>query len=268
MIDARVLADSINTNGERLTTLEVTMPRYVLAEFNTHRALSRNSASMRAIPVQKILDRVRDHPYVPGRFSLNAKGMSAKEYIDQLHPDYDKTVQWWLNARDDALNNAEMGLAMGLHKQVVNRMLEPWLYQTVIVSATDWKNFFDLRLALDEDGNPLADDAIYQPAKRMKEMILLSTPRKLSWNDWHLPLTGFPDEDLSLEDLKKVSVARCARVSYLTHHGLRNTQADIDLFDRLLGNGHLSPFEHVASPAVGRHANFNGWKQLRHYLDR
>src|SRR5690349_17705362 len=140
---AKVLADSINTNGERLTTLEVSIPRVVLSEFNTHRAFSRNSASSRAIPIAKIIERVTTDPYVPRLFSLNTKGMSAKEYISETDPNYDIAVQWWLESRDKAINSATSGLSLGLHKQVVNRILEPWMWQTIVVSSTDWDNFFD-----------------------------------------------------------------------------------------------------------------------------
>lgn len=261
---ARMLADSINTNGYRLTTLEVSIPRVVLSEFNTHRAFSRNSASSRAIPIAKIIDRVKTDPYIPRLFSLNTKGMSAKEYISQGDSGYEDAVKWWLSQRDTAIQGAQQGLAMGLHKQVVNRLLEPWMWQTIVVSSTEWDNFFDLRLARDDEENPLADIAIFDGAIQMKNVIDESIPSKVGWNDWHLPLTGFDgDGSLTKTQLCKVSVARCARVSYLTHDGSRDVAADLKLYDRLLQSKHLSPFEHVAHPALGRHANFYGWEQLR-----
>lgn len=265
---AKVLADSINTNGQRLTTLEVAIPRVVLSEFNTHRAFSRNSASSRAIPIAKIIERVKTDPYIPRLFSLKNKGMSATDYIAEGDPQYDAAVNWWLGARDDALRNAQAGLDIGFHKQVVNRLLEPWLWQTIVVSSTDWDNFFNLRLATDDADNPLADIAIFDSAIQMKNAIDESLPSVLGWNDWHLPLTGFEgDGSLSKETLKRVSVARCARVSYLTHDGTRDIQADIKLYDRLLSSKHLSPFEHVAKPAVGRYGNFNGFQQLRQLVE-
>ena len=266
---ARVLADSQNTNGQRLTTLEVTIPRVVLSEFNTHRAFSRNSASSRAIPVAKMLERVQTDPYIPRNFSLNTKGMSAKEYITVADPGYPDAVAWWLSNRDNAVQGALEGIKMNLHKQVVNRLLEPWMWQTIIVSSTDWDNFFDLRLAKDDLDNPLADIAIFDGALQMFKAIEKSVPSILSWNEWHLPLTGFDgDGSLSNEQLRRVSVARCARVSYLTHDGVRDIEADLKLFNRLLQSKHMSPFEHVAHPALGRHGNFEGWEQYRQLVEK
>lgn len=266
---ARVLADSLNLNGVRLTTLEVAIPRVVLAEFNTHRAFSRNSASSRAIPISKIMDRVKGDPYIPRNFSLNTKGMSAKEYITVSDPRYPEAVAWWLGQRDNAIAGALKGMEMGLHKQVVNRLLEPWMWQTIIVSSTDWDNFFQLRLAKDDLDNPLADIAIFDGALQMNYAIAESVPSVLAWNEWHLPLTGFEgDGSLKKTDLIKVSVARCARVSYLTHDGTRDTGADITLFNRLKESRHMSPFEHVAHPAVGRFGNFQGWEQARQLVER
>lgn len=266
---ARVLADSISTNGQRLTTLEVQIPRVVLAEFNTHRAFSRNSASSRAIPISKIMDRVKTDPYIPRNFSLNTKGMSAKEYITSRDPRYPEAVAWWLGQRDSAIEGALKGMEMGLHKQVVNRLLEPWMHQTIIVSSTEWENFFDLRLAKDDLDNPLADIAIFDGALQMNYAISESVPTRLSWNEWHLPLTGFEgDGSLKKTDLIKVSVARCARVSYLTHDGSRDVSADLNLYTRLKESKHFSPFEHVAHPAVGRFGNFEGWEQVRQLVER
>jgi thymidylate synthase ThyX len=265
---ARVLADSRNTNGERLTTLEVSIPRVVLAEFNTHRAFSRNSASSRAIPISKMLDRVKSDPYIPRNFSLNTRGMSAKEYITVTDPRYPEAVAWWLRNRDKAIEGALEGIEMNLHKQVVNRLLEPWMWQTIIVSSTDWDNFFDLRLAKDDLDNPLADIAIFDGALQMNYAIRESVPSVLAWNEWHLPLTGFEgDGSLTRNELIKVSIARCARVSYLTHDGTRDVSADITLFNRLKESKHMSPMEHVAQPAVGRWGNFDGWKQARWLIE-
>lgn len=266
---ARVLADSINTNGARLTTLEVAIPRVVLAEFNTHRAFSRNSASSRAIPISRIMDRVKTDPYIPRNFSLNTKGMSAKEYITVSDPRYSEAVAWWLGQRDNAINGAITGMEMGLHKQVVNRLLEPWMWQTIIVSSTDWENFFQLRLAKDDLENPLADIAIFDGALQMNLAISESVPSVLAWNEWHLPLTGFEgDGSLTRTQLIKVSIARCARVSYLTHDGTRDISADLTLFNRLKESRHMSPFEHVAHPAIGRFGNFEGWEQARQLVER
>lgn len=265
---AKVLADSVTTNKDRLTTLEVSIPRVVLSEFNTHREFSRNSASSRAIPIAKIIDRVKTDPYIPRLFSLNTKGMAAKDYIAEGDSKFHEAVVWWLASRDNAIANATAGLEMGFHKQVVNRLLEPWMWQTIIVSSTEWDNFFNLRATTDDDGNPMADIAIFDSAIQMERALNNSVPSVLAWNEWHLPLTGFDgDSLLNKEQLRKVSVARCARVSYLTHDGSRDVSADLSLYNRLLVSKHLSPFEHVAHPALGRHGNFNGWQQLRQVLE-
>ena len=267
---AKVLADSVSPQGIRVTTMEVVIPRPVLAEFNTHRAFSRNSASSRAIPVKKIIDRVETDPYIPSAFSLNDKGMAANNFVYPADDAWDACVEWWLDARNKALEAAKSGLDTGLHKQVVNRLLEPWMWQTIIVSATDWDNFFKLRTGLGENGKPLADLAIYEPAVAMLEALNNSTPKPLGFGEWHLPLTGFPgDEELTVEELVQVSTARCARVSYLTHDGLRDVEQDLALYTRLSGNGHLSPFEHPATPSGDPRdwANFVGWKQARKFVE-
>lgn len=269
---ARILADSISLSGHRLTTMEVVIPRPVLAEFNTHRVLSRNSASMRAIPVHKIIAAVKDDPYIPSAFSVNDKGMAAKEFIRPGDAAWRPSVNWWLDARDKMLDSAQEGLEAGLHKQVVNRLLEPWSWQTIIVSSTEWENYRALRTAVDDEGNPLADLAIYEPSVAMMDALDNSIPQLVQYGEWkHLPLTGFPgDESLSVDDLRRVSVARCARVSYLTHAGVRDVEQDLKLYDRLSNNGHLSPFEHVATPSDYRSdwANFTGWIQERRFIER
>lgn len=243
--DAKILKDSISPDGVRLTTFEVTFPRIVLAEFNTHRQFSRNSASSRAIPVEKMLQRVREDPYIPSSWGKNQKGMQAGEELDQ-------NTRWqaeerWRMARDAAVVNARMLLDLGVHKQLTNRLLEPFMWHTVIVTATEWSNFFHLR------NNPLAHPEIQIPARMMQELYEKSETKLLGYGAWHLPLVPEFDEgdgrvDNSI-DWRKVSVARCARVSYLTHDGKRDVEADLTMHDdRLLAPGHMSPFEHVARP--------------------
>jgi thymidylate synthase ThyX len=269
---ARVLKHSYNSaNLAELATLEVTFARSALAEMNTHRAFSRNSASSRAIPVQKMLDQVINRPFIPRRFSMAQKGMHSDNFVD-----YYKDPQnwlyfvedWWLPARDAAVAAAERGLALGLHKQDVNRVLEPFMIHTAIISATEWDNFFNLRLAVNENGSPLAYPPMYDAALAMWEALDESKSQRVLAGDWHLPLTGFDgDEDLTGPELRAVSVARCARVSYLTHDGVRDVEADLGLYERLLASGHLSPFEHVAQATPHGTGNFKGWAQLRTRLE-
>ncbi len=153
-----------------------------------------------------------------------------------------------------------------MHKQVANRLLEPFMWHTVIVTATEWDNFWNLRCHAD------AQPEIRLVAEKMRAAVDGSDPAELDWDEWHLPLVRPEDreEAASVEDLIKVSVGRCARVSYLTHAGRRDLQADIDLYQRLLESGHMSPLEHPAQPLTEAElkesewsGNFRGWRPFR-----
>lgn len=257
----RILADSQYYHGQdpyRVTTFEVTFPRFILAEVNTHRMFSRNSASSRAIPTEKLIDRVVDNPFVPV-FNTRVKGMGVGDELGET--EQIKARQTWLNARDAAVDSAEW-LTM-TDKSRVNRLLEPFMWHTAIITATDWDNFFALRT-----------DAGAQPefriiAEMMQTALHESTPSLLTSQEWHLPLVGeeeiwteantYPEPWIDWEMWVKVCVGRCARVSYLTHDGVRDLQADIDLHDKLKTNGHLSPFEHPARPFT-----WSEWKVITH----
>lgn len=263
MYQAKVICDSIFGN-HRLTTMEVTFPRFILAEFNTHRALSRNSASSRAIPVAKQIEKVKANPVIP-IFTKNQKGMQG-EILDENTDEYLKAKSGWLEARDTAVKYAEWLMQDGIHKQNTNRLLEPFMWHTVIVTATEWANFFHLR------ANPEAQPEMQKIAKLMKEAYNSSTPTEKSFKDWwHLPYLQPEDEALQAGDKQAISVARCARVSYLTHDGKRDIDADLKLYERLKTSGHWSPFEHVARPQTPKDpewmcSNFKGWVQLRKYM--
>jgi thymidylate synthase ThyX len=287
--DAKVLADSRSPAGHRLTTLEATFPRFVLAEFNTHRVFSRNSASSRAIPIAKQLRRVLEQPYVPIEFGSNQPGMQAGPPLEGEARD--AAEREWLGARDDAVRRV-LGLVtspeeiadadplevlgrieraarernrpegwLNVHKQVANRLLEPFMWHTVIVTATEWENFWNLRC------HPDAQPEIRLVAERMRESVEESEPSPVGADEWHLPLIRPEDREqvASIEDLVRVSAGRCARVSYLTHDGRRDLQADVDLHDRLLESGHMSPLEHPARPLPGGEwsGNFRGWRSYR-----
>ena len=269
---ARILKDSISEAGHRLTTMEVTFPRIILAEFNTHRAFSRNSASSRAIPVEKMLKKVEEDPFVPVHWGKNQKGMQAN---DEVSPELAWTSEVeWLSARDAAVKHAKELLKLGIHKQITNRLLEPWLWHTVIVTATEWSNFFALRC------HPDAQPEIQRIARMMKELHDASKPRHVDDHGWHLPLVDdhqqLIDDGFSADDIARISVGRCARVSYLTHDGKRDPNADIELAERLKLSGHSSPWEHVGQPMerwwldepglTGWDGNFYGWHQLRKTL--
>lgn len=260
---AKVIADSISIAECRLTTIEVTLPRIVLAEFNTHRMLSRNSASSRAIPVAKMLERVESDPFIPIYWGKNQKGMQADKELSA--DDRGVARSAWLAARDSAIGYAEALMATGVHKQIANRLLEPFLWHTVIATATDWSNFFALRC------HPDAQPEIRMAAEMMREAMKASIPTTTAPGDWHLPFVE-PAEAWDLEvngwsetKVAKVSVGRCARVSYLTHDGKRDPEADAQLADRLMVNGHMSPYEHaaIAGDSKVTIGNFRGWVQYR-----
>jgi thymidylate synthase ThyX len=286
----------MSPDGVRLTTLEVTFPRIVLAEFNTHRMFSRNSASSRAIPVEKMIQRVMDDPFVPVWWGKNQKGMQAAEELSDLDPpDGDglrfgspraKSKLEWLHARNNAVESVRSLQAYDLHKQIANRLLEPWLWHTVIVTATEWANFFALRRHKD------AQPEIRVAADMMWDAREASSPEALGDKVWHMPLVDPVEVTASwgqkpdwLDYWKKVSVGRCTRVSYLTHDGKRDPDEDVALCERIRKAGHMSPFEHVARPMrLGDPwfpfggggpvlhlkdafaGNFRGWIQMRKEL--
>jgi len=270
--DCKVLADSI-ASGVRLTTLQVTFPRFVLAEFNTHRVFSRNGASSRAIPVEKRMELVLGEPFVPAAFERNQKGMQGG---DALTGDDDAEARAaWLELLDASKRCTERMLKTKTHKHWANRPLDLFAWYTCIVTATEWENFFALR------NHAAASPEMQSCAQVMKSAMAQSTPRLLGPGDWHLPLvdgdmgdfTWAKSRDAGLLDLAKVSCARCARVSYLTHEGLRDVKADLALHDRLLESGHMSPFEHAAQVSLktNDHRAFIGnfrapWIQYRKML--
>jgi len=277
MIKAEIVCDSLASSGVRLTTFVLTYPRFIHAEFMTHRVFSRNASSSRAIPVKKSIQMVRDNPVIPLAFTRNQKGMQGGVALDgEAHA---KAVAAWLEGRDRAVEIAEKLSDLEVHKQYANRVLEPYATITVVVTATDWENFFALRV------HPAAQPEICLLATLMWEAYSLGTPEELYDGDWHLPFIKPGDRTNALryvnyenlgvnfdELILKQSVARCARVSYLNHDGTSSTEEqDMQLYDRLLGSAplHASPAEHQAmacgDPNV-RSGNFRGWIQYRKTL--
>lgn len=261
MIKAKVIADS-RAYGKALTTLELTYPRYIHAELLTHRVFSRNAASSRAIPIDKMISRVLADTVIPCHWGRNQPGMQADSEIDlELHEDAEYI---WRNALLDAISSAKALSTLGVHKQVVNRLLEPFMHITTIVTATEWNNFFNLRL------HNSAQPEMQELAASMNDAINCSVPEQLAHGDWHLPYvldTEFSKYDTNT--LKKISVARCARVSYLNHDGTRDIEKDLSLHDKLFESKHMSPFEHVATPSDNpdNWANFQDWQQYRWELE-
>lgn len=268
-IRARVIADSINPNGERITTLEGVFNRYLLAEFNTHRVMSRNSASSRAIPVKKIMAQVWSDPAVPIHWGTNQAGMQARAELTGWRRWLAKRL--FLLARIPVLVIVWFLTMAKLHKQVANRLLEPWVWHTIVFTATEFDNFFKLRDH--EDAQP--EFARFAHCCRVARD--RSTPVRMEWGDWHLPYAQSEDyvnvASLSrvessdwFPDIVFVSVARCAAVSYVRQGETRDVRKDIDLSIRLRKSGHWSPFEHVAIAEQDcTDGNFRGWKQLRKF---
>lgn len=294
---AKVITDSISPDGIRLTTLQTKHHRFIHSEFMTHRALSRNASSSRAIPVAKMLDWVTEDPAMPIYWGSNKPGMQAgAELTDD---DLVIVKHHWLRQRDLAVIHVRRMVELGLHKQIANRLLEPWSWINVVVTATDWANFFALRRHKD------AQPEMKALADAMFEAMEESKPRPLLPGDWHLPYVEGPDMSAIDDHIGgvalfgkseekwlaaprdtaiRISVARCARVSYLTHEGKPSTvEEDLALYDRLVGSHpmHASPAEHQAMPDVmyvdevttalkwrrpGWHGNLRGWIQYRKTL--
>lgn len=281
MISAKIVADSIGPNGRRVTTYVLTYPRFIHAEVMTHRMLSRNASSSRAIPVKKQIQMVLDNPAIPLAFTRNKPGMQGGEALDRIA--HEQAQFAWLEARNRAVEMAQLLADLEVHKQYANRILEPWAHITVVMTATDWDNFFALRI------HPAAQPEICALATAMYDEYRTSAPRKLKAGYWHLPFMDdqaiqevkdhfgvacLQDSKEALNMVIRRSVARCARVSYLNHDGTVATiEKDLELYDRLLGQLpiHASPAEHQAQARHWifrwtRSGNFRGWTQYRKTL--
>ena len=323
---AAIVADSISESGNRVVTFVITFWRAMLSEFNTHRMFSRNSASSRAIPVFKQLRDIMLDPFIPQEFGVNKPGMQAGAALSgELHkkavatwlkardnaviqalkmitsPEFvdSKWTSWEEKSEDltsfvldicDRLEAKDPTVVerddfLGVHKGLANRLLEPFMWHTVIVTATEWENFFALRTS------PDAQQEIRIIAEMMKELYDKSTPIFLHTGEWHLPFLQENEKEWAKQhpdEACRAVAARCARVSYLTHDtGEANLNKDLALAERLCSSGHMSPFEHVATPldysaiegefipragafdnlSAGWSGNFYGWGQYRKTLE-
>jgi thymidylate synthase ThyX len=295
---ADVLLDSVNeATGDRLTTFKLIYPRMVHSEFNTVRLFSRNAASSRAIPPRKLIEEVSNNPAMPAQWGTMKAGMQAGP---PLTGDAARAAEdWWRRGADFAVTHAREGLELGLHKQVVNRWLETPGHITVLVTASEFANFFRLR------AHPDADPTFIVLAFRMLRAYLGSNPQTLRPGEWHIPFgdrmpkrvrgggellrvcedcagdgrwmdgraSRFHDcgcRELLLEERLKIAAARAARLSYLTFEGLLDLRKDFALHDDLMVKGHWSPFEHSARALVAgeaAHSNFRGFQQYRELVD-
>lgn len=278
MITAEIIADSVNPAGVRLTTFVCKYPRFIHSEVMTHRMISKNASSSRAIPVEKMIQAVMDEPAMPIHWGKNQKGMQADEYL--TGDAYFNVRHEWDLARFKSVEFVKSISEQGLHKQVANRLLEPWTHMTTLMSATEWANFFALRVH--KDAQPEFQELAYQ----MLKTYVNHKPELLYEGQWHLPfrdkyldqITDGMDHDLMVETTIKACIGRCARVSYKTQDGNYSLEDDLKLYDRLANHRplHATPMEHVAfardDKSFGRWhsdtetytgSNFRGWTQYR-----
>lgn len=243
---AKVIEDSV-FRDTRLITLEIDLWRAILPELNTHRMISRNFQSTRAVPTKKLIEQVRENPYIPVKFAKNQAGMVAGEVFSG--EDHEQALNAWLNAAKSAAEYAETLTSMGVHKEVAGRLIEPFMWTRGVVTATldSWNAFLKLRLHKD------AQPEIYALAEKVSEAISNSKPEYLIPGEWHLPYVGTKHLDLSLSDAIKVSVSCCGQVSYRQlDDSLEKAKRIYELLN-LPVNGvypndppHLSPSEHCA----------------------
>lgn len=276
LLNATILADSISPHGVRLTTFELTYPRFIHAEFMTHRVFSRNASSSRAIPTKRAIRMILENPAVPASWRMNQPGMQGYEFAPVEVALQAQKV--WLGAMTAAIGYAEEMDSLGIHKQVVNRITEPYSHIKVVVTGVWWENFFGLR------DHPAADPTIEALAKAMRAAYDESEPTLLQPGQWHLPYVSAQEVAIhGVAIAKKISAARCARVSYNNHDGsATSVEDDIKLHDRLLVDQpiHASPAEHQATPdgkhllkgekliytSPAKHGNLTGWVQYRKTL--
>lgn len=288
-IAAKIVADSVSPEGVRLTTFEIDFHRYVLAENNTHRMLSKNAASSRAIPLKTAIENVRNWKVEPIKWGANQAGMQSK---DEEIADIAAARAIWDEAREAACRYAEKLGDLGLHKQWASRLLEPFGMVKMVESGTEWANFLWLR------NHGAAQPEMAELAMCIDNCLKASTPIVLDPGDWHVPYfnngywlaeeqiedasgnlvwyhrdekqhPGRPDYH-SLDDALKISSSCCAQVSYRKHDD--TLEKAVSLYDRLVGadRKHASPFEHQATPidmSPGALYDENKNKGITHYTN-
>lgn len=276
MITAKIIKDSISMAGKRIITYELEYPRFIHSEFMTHRVFSRNAASSRAIPISKMISSVWSNPAEPIHWGRNQSGMQANVELTGLRLSLAKTT--WRTSGKIVCGLAWLFNKVGAHKQIVNRILEPWSHIKVVVTSTEWDNFFYLR------NHPDAQPEIHELARQMWELYQNSVPGAIQEGQWHLPyiddryqIIDNNSDDISQslkimitsDEALKLSASLCAQVSY------RKADESVDkaimIYDRLINSkpAHSSPFEHQARPYTSvdiRSGNFIGWEQYRQML--
>lgn len=251
-ISAKVICDSITHSGIRMTTLEIEYPRFILAELNTHRMLSKNSASSRAIPQKTMHELIKTQPAMPVAWGSNQPGMQAGAELDATQSAAAEGV--WLAARDQMLSHSTVLFQTGVHKQLSNRITEPWMQMKTVISGTEWQNLLHLR------NHPDAQPEFMELAQQIQQALQLHVPQQLKPGEWHLPYVvtnrdsqgevtyWSGDEELSLDLALKVSASCCAQVSY--RRSDTSVQKALDIYYKLVESKpvHASPVEHQATP--------------------
>ena len=276
-IQAKIIADSTNHKDIRLTTLQLLYPRYIHAELLTHRMLSRNASSSRAIPIERQMDSIIANPVYPHYCGKNQKGMQAGDLLDPQ--EQHRVFQVVDEHRTASLQCARKLLEIGLHKQSTNRYLEAHSHISVLVSATEWNNFFALRCHKD------AQPEIRALAESIKCALSKNEPQFLQDGEWHLPFVTEEEKvELGLKEQLMLSVARCATISYARSQNEIGLHKAVEIYERLTKSTpiHASPFEHQAKPIADSNeathitladnelwcGNFRGWMQYRHTLEK
>ena len=260
MITAKIIADSCSSvvSGKRITSFVLTYPRFIHAELMTHRSFSRNAASSRALPITKFIEDVLTDPAMPVHWGAAQKGMQADNEVDEETKT--KAMSVWHEAKESAIEFAKRLSNLGLHKQVVNRILEPFFNITTLVTATEYKNFFKLR------AHKAAQPEIRELAYKMLELYETNKPEPKNIGEWHIPFGDKYLDGLTIEQKLKIATARAARVSYKNFDGVVDYDKDYALHDILLKEGHYSPFEHSAVMEFGTFDNFDQWKSYRNII--
>ncbi len=250
-IEAKVIADSISPQGVRITTLELEYPRFIHSELMTHRVFSRNSASSRAIPIKTMLDTITFNPAKPVHWGKNQAGMQAKEELEQ--PQRVQAQAAWQSAMISAVKHSESMHNIGVHKQIANRVTEPFQHMKVVVTSTEWNNWDWLRF------HPDAQPEIKELAEKTIKARAESTPQKLTAGEWHFPyvnskrnehgyLEYFDEEGNAISGTQAVMISAscCAQTSY------RKSDTSLEkaetIYKRLIESEpcHASPVEHQA----------------------
>jgi hypothetical protein len=253
-ITAKIIADSISPEHVRMTTMEIEYPRFILAELNTHRMLSKNSASSRAIPVKTMHEHILSSPAEPVYWGKNQAGMQAKEELTGT--DYTDAKFIWQRAMQDALHwSGGLANRLQLHKQIANRITEPWMTMKTVISGTEWRNFWWLRCHAD------AQPEIHELAIKMRDEYIKSTPARLVPGEWHVPYVNTyrndrgglqyldsNDTNISTEAARIISASCCAQVSYRKNDD--SFEKAEKIFNQLIQSQpcHASPVEHQATP--------------------